>query len=292
MTIRPAHLADMDDIVTLLHTYMNPKISPERWRGLFHYSWLDKIPDFGRVAIANGRIVGYLGAVYADRIIEGERVRIVNPNSWYMEKPARREVKGLAPGLGLEMLYDLTRNPDQHYHTNTSSRLTLVLLRRAGFKVMDQEKYVWRMSAPDKVIPSIEVLTHSPDIALHVTDEQRRIMADHEGLPVAPILARDSKQQLFMMVATSIKGNEETWIDVMHADDPHLLGKWGQTLAGHLLGESSSRFSCDSRFCTGKPDGAELHTIDVARYAKTTGLDHRYFDHLYGEIQLLRLKLS
>ena len=292
MTIRPARSGDIDDIITLLQTHMDPAVSRERWGQLFTYSWLTDMPDFGRVAIAGGRIVGYLGAIYSDRTVDGEIIRFVNPHSWYMEKPARRVVKGMMGGLGLEMLRDLTRDPDQHYYTSTSSRLTLALLRRVGFKMLDHSKQVWRAKPGTNIRQSLEVVRDEGTILSAVDAKWRKVIEDHKTWPVYPLLVRAQGRALFLMMATSMKGDDETWHDVMSCSDPDLLSTWGQSIADLILENDDGRFACDLRFCNGEADGAQTVKLDVARYFKSQALAPSHFDHLYSEIQLLRQKLS
>ncbi|NNJ74184.1 MAG: hypothetical protein HKP56_03415 [Anderseniella sp.] len=292
MTIRPARSDDIDEIITLLHIHMNRRISRERWKQLFTYSWITDKPDFGRVATATNRIVGYLGAIYSDRMVDGEVVRYVNPNSWYMEKAARREVKGISGGLGLELMHDLTRDENLHFHINTSSRLTTALLRRAGFRVLDQSKLVWSRSASNKLLERFEVIQDIGTISSIVDAKWRQVIEDHRTWPVSPLLVRSQGQVLFMMIATSTKGDDEVWHDVMSCSDPALLATWGQSIADLILQHHSSRFACDVRFCNGPADGAQTVELDVARYFKSKALAPHHFDHLYSEIQLLGQKLS
>ncbi len=292
MTIRPARSGDIDDIITLLQTHMDPAVSRDRWGQLFTYSWLADMPDFGRVAIAGGRIVGYLGAIYSDRSVNGEIIRFVNPHSWYMEKPARRVVKGMMGGLGLEMLRDLTRNPDQHYYTSTSSRLTLALLRRVGFRMLDHSKQVWRAKPETKTPLGFEVVRDEAMILSAVDASWRKVIEDHRTWPVYPLLVRSQQHALLMMMATSMKGDDETWHDVMSCSDPDLLALWGQSIADLILDDGDGRFACDLRFCNGVAEGAQTVKLDVARYFKSQALAPQHFDHLYSEIQLLGQKLS
>ncbi len=292
MTIRPARSGDIDDIITLLQTHMDPAVSRDRWKQLFTYSWLADMPDFGRVAITGGRIVGYLGAIYSDHMVDGDIIRFVNPHSWYMEKPARRVVKGMMGGLGLEMLRDLTRDPDQHYYTSTSSRLTLALLRRVGFKMLDHSKQVWCARPGTKIPQGFEVVRDEDTILSSVDASWRKVIEDHRTWPVSPLLVRAQGRALFMMMATSMKGDDETWHDVMSCSDPGLLAAWGQPIADLILDNQAGRFACDLRFCNGEAEGGQTVKLDVARYFKSQTLAPRHFDHLYSEIQLLGQKLS
>ena len=88
--VRPATRRDIDAICSLLHSKMNSRIPEARWRQLMTYQWLAEKPDFGRVVESDGRVLGFCGMVYADRLI-GDKAddlteeRIVSMSSWYLD---------------------------------------------------------------------------------------------------------------------------------------------------------------------------------------------------------------
>lgn len=291
MPVRPARPSDIDDVVRLLHENMDPSIEPARWRRLFLYPWLDDKPDLGRVAIVDGRIVGVLGAVYSDRMIDGRMRRIVNPTAWYLERPARREGKGLAPGLGLGMMTDLTRDPDRHYLINTSSRLTVALVRRAGFDVLDSHKYVWRPGRDERQV-AVERIEDTAQLASMLTTEERRMLSDHARLSVLPALFVSGGERLLLVLSVTQKGENETWFDLLYASDRQLLPIWGQAIANSLLPRAAMVLACDSRFCASPPHHAARVPLKVPRFFKSTILSPARFDHMYTEVPLLGLKLS
>ena len=94
-SIRPARPDDRNEVVDLLHTHMSAKIPRERWALLFDYPWRPAdAPDCGRVLQEGGRIVGYLGATYVDRTLDGRVERICNMSSWYLLRPYRGQGHG------------------------------------------------------------------------------------------------------------------------------------------------------------------------------------------------------
>ena len=290
MTVRPAGPGDIDEIVRLLHDKMDPRISPDRWRRLFSYPWLDDKPDLGRVAVMGGKIVGYLGAIYSDRVIDGKKQRIVNPAAWYLDKSARREGSGLAPGLGLEMMRDLVRDDGRPYFINTSSRLTIGLLRRVGFKVLDPAKYVWRRTGPDD--GALERITIPDELENHLTDTERQMLSDHAGLPVTPVVFRTAERRLLLVLSVNNKADGARWFDVFHASDRAFLAERGQAIANNLLANDTMVFACDTRFCPTVPAHATRVNLKVARYFKPASRPAPFFDHLYTEIPLLGQKIS
>ena len=287
MIVRPATENDIDGMVALLQGHMNPKWTAERWRRLFTYEWQAHRPDFGRVVDRDGEVVGCLAAVYSERVIEDRLERFCKPCAWYMRKDVRHE----GAGLGLKMMQHLTADLTRHYVINTSSANTTNLLRRAGFVDLDVEKYVWTRDGAAPMRRQIEVISDPATIERLVDAAERRLIKDHAGLPVNPLLVRHADGQTLIMLADTIKGAGERWLDVLYASEPLCLARHGAALAGDLLNGSGEFLAADSRFCETPPLNAVRRPIAVPHFTKKTGLDPHHLDHLYSEIQLLELKL-
>jgi hypothetical protein len=82
--VRPVRDEDIEFLCRFLHEYMDPSVSAKRFHRLFTYSWMAEKPDRGLVLTDGDRIVGFLGTVYADREVQGRRVRFCNLSSWYV----------------------------------------------------------------------------------------------------------------------------------------------------------------------------------------------------------------
>ena len=282
MIVRPAHAADIEPVVTLLHEQMNRKIAPGRWRRLMTYEWLEEKPDLGYVAEAGGRIVGYVGAVYSDRQIAGQRERLVNICAWYLEKAHR------GAGGGERLMAEATANPDWHYNIMTSSSRTLEILRRVGYRVLDDTRYDWRRDGG----AALPVEYNPARIAEGATDVERKILADHAGLPVTPVLVHDAGRDVLAIFSVTEKGDDQPWYDMLYVGDPALMAK-GQALANAVLPADNAVLSADARFCgESAPAGARPVTLPVPRFVKSSSLSGAAVDHLYTELQLMGLKLD
>lgn len=288
MIVRPAEPGDVEGIVALLDR-MNPKLAPERWRRLFAYDWLAPKPDLGRVAVFEDRIVGFIGAVYSDRTIAGRRERVVNLSSWYLDRSHRGQGRGLMTA-GRRLMTEVTANPEWHYSIITSSSKTPRILRAVGFEVLDSHRYDWRRRAAPA--GGLEVLQDRQDLLPRLPADQRRLLADHAGLPVTPMLFRHAGGATLVLFSVTRKGNDQPWYDVLHVDDPDFLPRHGQAVADAILPDGDAVLSADERFCAAAPPGAARVALPVPRFIKSPHLAGHHIDHLYSELQLLNLKLD
>lgn len=295
MKIRPATRGDADAVVTLLHQRMNSKIAPDRWRRLFTYDWLDVVPDYGRVAEADGEIVGYVGAIYSDRMIAGRTERLVNICAWYLSKDHR------GGGAGTELMAQATDNPEWHYNIMTSSSRTVGILDDVGYRVLDDHRYDWhRTPGSDGPLGAVfDAVTDRDEIVAAATDTELKLLKDHAGLPVTPVLLCTPTQEALALFSFTRKGDDQPWYDLLYIRDPSILSVWGQATADALLPADNAVMSADARFCQPPPnldadtDGrARRISLPVPRFVKSQRLSGHYVDHLYTELQLMGLKLD
>ena len=282
--IRPAESEDIDAICALLHSKMNRKIEPERWRNLMTYQWLQTKPDLGRVIEDQGEILGFLGMVYADRDIDRQHHRIVNICAWYLDKSLR----GL--GLGKGIMADATSGPDQSYTIMTSSKNTLGILYDVGYEVLDNNRYLWYKK--NHTATDLSLITDFEEIYQQSPRELRTLLEDHISLPVTPVLINYQDQQCLIVFSVKKKGQDVTYFDVLFTDDRTFLGQHGQSLANLLLPEQPAVLAADCRFVGGQAIGAGLEKLPVPRFYKTNTIEPENIDHLYTELQLLDLKLD
>jgi hypothetical protein len=282
--IRPAGAGDIDAVCALLHDKMNAKIAVERWRRLMTYEWLADKPDLGRVVEADGRILGYVGMVYADREVGGRSERTVNICAWYLDKSLRGE------GLGTKMMADATADPSMTYDIMTSSKNTLGILDAVGYRVLDDHRYVWRKTA--HATAELTVFDDPAAIRTRVNAGDVRLLDDMAGLPATPLLIEADDGQALLFFSIKRKGADVTWFDLLHTSDRAFLAANAQALAGAILPDGPAVLAADCRFVDGAADGAERQALPVPRFYKTERLAPHEIDHLYTELQLLDLKLD
>ncbi len=282
--IRPAGPDDIEPVAALLHEKMNPKVPVARWRQLMTYSWLTNKPDLGRVVDWGGRVCGFLGMVYSDRPVRGRTERIVDVSSWYLEK----ELRGRGFGVGL--MRAALADPDCTYCTMTASKLRLPIFAAAGFQVLDDQRLVWRRS--DAGDPRLAVEQDAATVWAAADVDQRRILDDHAGLAVTPVLAQRDDARCLLMFSVKRKGADvDTW-DVLYTSDRRFLADHGQALAEALLPVESAALAADRRFVNGAAPGAKAEPLPVPRFYKSARLAPHEIDHLYSELQLLDMKLD
>ena len=157
-----------------------PKIPFERWANILDCRWTPGEERYGVVVTRDGELAGFLGIVFADRVIRGKTRRTGNITSWFVEKDMRRG------GLGQDMLALITEPGEVTYTATSPNIRSGSLLAKIGWTLMDDTKLYFDRS--DEA-PGAEVIPlgpmHEAAASPLVNDDERRILADHNGLNAA-----------------------------------------------------------------------------------------------------------
>jgi GNAT superfamily N-acetyltransferase len=281
--VRPAEQGDIDSVVDLLFDNMSQKVSKERWRRLLDYPWRPADADRGRVAVDDGRIVGFLGLVYVDRPIGGRIERFCNICAWYLLKSHRGQ------GIGQEIQFSAVADPRMTYTIMTATAATGQAFRtNSGFNVLDDTRYLLRRNAGGR--STVELIDDPDRIAPLLAPGDRTILEQHRPYNVRHLLARSGGEACYIVMQVKRKGADIDYYEVMYANDGRLLLEIAPSIARVLLPSDTAVFAIDPRFLPSTPDW-EIESIRLPRWYRSARVEPAKIDHLYGEIALLDLKL-
>ncbi len=282
IVVRPAAEGDIEGVVDLLHGHMSAKISRQRWRSLLDYPWRPAGADRGCVALDGGRVVGFLGLVYADRTFSGRTERFCNICAWYLLKDYRGR------GIGKEIQNVSIADKDQTYTLVTATAGTDRAFRGAGFEVLDDERWILRRRG--EAVGHLELLEGHDAVEKMLAPEHRRILDDHRGFNLRHLHLSAGGRSCYLVVQARKQGEDVDYHQVMYVSDPDFIAANGQAIADAILEPGRAVFAVDRRFAP-EPMPWEREKLRQPRLFSAPRLDPRAIDHLYNEIVLLDLKL-
>jgi hypothetical protein len=282
---RPAMTGDIEGVCDLLHREMNAQIPVARWRRLMTYGWLADKPDLGCVVEEGGRIVGYMGVIYADRQRHGQRFRTGNLTSWYLEKPYR------ASGAGMELLRLATRHGDVVYTSFSSAAKAAPLLRLGGLRPLDSERFIWRRRA-GKPASGFAIAIGAENVLPLLGHEERQLLADHADFAVHPYAIRGEGGDCLVLLSIHEKAGQIVTHEALYVGAPEIFAPAAQDFADAILPAGPAVLAVDKRFLGDSAVDAETQAIRVPRYFRPAAcVGASDIDILYSEIELLDLKL-
>lgn len=172
--LQPIGDEDLPEYCRFLHENLNPGISPDQWESAFQQRWGVEKPNNGfLLRDAEGRIVGGVGAIYAERTIRGEPERFCNITSWCVLEPYRSH--SMRPALAL------VSQPGFHFTDLTPTDVVAGMLRFLRFKRIDG----WATVMPSLPgwLPGVRVLTDADAIEDALSPQDAKVFRDHRHFP-------------------------------------------------------------------------------------------------------------
>lgn len=286
ISIRWARLQERDEIQGYLFENMG-KIPHDRWRNILDCRWNRHDDRYGIVAHENGKLAGFLGIVFADRVIAGKPRRLGNITSWFLERHLRRS------GLGQQMLALITEDNNVTYTALSANFRSGALLEKIGWQLLDNTRLFWYYT-PAPAASGTRLISGVENLEDQLAPGHRQMIADHQGLNLTPHLFCDGDgNRLFFFTYVKIKGDEgRAHHEILYADDRVMLAKIAPQLASALLGSEKSVLSCDKRFLAFDETSDDAQALSVSRYFKPAdNMSAWEVDFLYSEVVLLDLKI-
>ncbi|MEM9050065.1 MAG: GNAT family N-acetyltransferase [Pseudomonadota bacterium] len=281
--IRPATRADAAAVGAFLHAHMNGKIAPEVFARILDYGWEGAPGHRGMLAQADGAIVGYHGSVGSARWIDGLARPCGSFSSLYVHKSARGH------NLGEEMMRALVGMTNVTYTVFNPSSRVQDLLERCGFVDLDDTRYVF--FGQDAAGPV--QISRDPGILARLID--RRILEDHVGMPVDPVVLSDRDGEAACILSAPARTAGGSAVELLHVSDPAGLARMIAAAAPLLLGHDRDlRLHADARYFDGHDPGGRHTPLPYRRMIRpaAAALPLWRVDHLYSETLLLDLKLG
>jgi hypothetical protein len=173
--VRAVGAAEFDDILPLLLSFGNRKMSRDDWhRMLFSYDWWPG-KERGFAIYSRGQAVGFLGTIFSKRRIEGREQVVCNTSSWIVREEFR--------GASIALLKPVLAMRDCTIVNLTPTLRSYEIFAKLGFKPLESELLVLPPLADIRSIAGGSFSSDSTSISARLDPEEREI---HEALATSP----------------------------------------------------------------------------------------------------------
>lgn len=252
------------------------------WRRLLAGRWCG--PE-GRFAISvrdEGKLVGVLGLVYADRMTSGGLRTTADMTSWYILKDYRGQ------GIGQQMLALATSDPTVTVTNFSSAKAAVSVLVNAGLTVLDKERLIWHPRASEAGFVVHEDPLSRIDL---LNDKDRKIIADHQGLALRHLVVETPGGPVAMVIYPQNKHGPWVTHEIMYLGNQPLFAQYAPQIAGVVLPGRDAILSLDRRFAAKGIVPDEVRPFATPRYCQPGLLHPSEIDMLYSECVLLNIKI-
>jgi hypothetical protein len=227
-TLEPIGDDDLPEFCRFLTENLSAERTPEAWAQAFRQTWCPNKPNNGFLLRQDGRIVGGIGAIYAERVVRGRPERFCNITSWCVLDEFRTQSGRLAMAV--------VSQPGFHFTDLTPTEVVAKTLQFFKFKPMDERHIVWpNLPWPVARLAGIRVVADADRIGALLRPDDAKAYDDHRHLPWLRHLAvgRCGAWCHVVWRTTRLKGVRGAM--VLAFSDAELFLRCRSALASHLL---------------------------------------------------------
>ena len=279
--LRAALDDDASEVCAFLSKFMGRRGLPaEQYLGLFTYPWMSDPPDRGFLLESEGNVVGYHGAVYAERRINGRTVRFCNLTNWCVAPEFRQ--------YSLHLIFPLLKLKDTVFTNFSPAPEVQPVFLRLGFQVLDRFKW---FAVPGGNLASLMnrrrayVLTSQRQVEESLEGVELQAFRDHQGTGCQHTLVAEENRQLYV-ISRKRKRKGLTFSEILYASTKDMLQRHFESVkASVLLRDRTFVLACDERLY-GRPPHCALRYERVT-LVKGGEIDPSLVDNLYSELAVL-----
>jgi hypothetical protein len=278
-SIEPITAATLPEFAAFLHQHLDAGRSPQAWIEGLSKSWGMIPPNHGFLLRAEGKIVGGIGAYYAERSIKGQPQRVCNITSWCVLDEYRKQSMRLAMAVIGQKGY--------HFTDFSPTKVVGGVLQFLKFRPLDERQAVM-FNLP---WPSFrcELLTQPAHIESALQGDALRVYRDHAKFPWLRHVLLGAPHQWCHVI---YKRTRFKWLPAAHVlylSDPAIFERHYTRLAGYFFSQGLATCHVDYRFLSRRPWPSAVRGGFNAKVYLSNTLSDRDIDYLYSETMALDL---
>lgn len=278
-TIEAISKENLQEFADFLVQHMSYQRSSEAWIEGLSANWAAERPNFGYMLRDEGRVVGGIGAIYADRLIRGRTERFCNITSWCVLDDYRK--------FSMQLAMRLVAQEGIHLTDFSPTKVVAGALQFLKFQPLDEAVIV----LPNLPIPGFgwRVETDPGRIGQDFSGDLAKKWLDHAGFPWLNqiLLGRPGHWCHLIYKRRSFKGLP--CASILHVSDGGLFLQGLAALQSHFLLRGMVSTHVERRMLPAVPRIAKIRTGFNTKQFKSDTLTSDDIDYLYSESVALDL---
>jgi hypothetical protein len=227
-SLLPIRDEDLPEFCRFLTEHLSTERTPEAWARAFRQDWCAGKPNNGFLLRHEGRIVGGIGAIYAERLVRGKPERFCNITSWCVLDEFRTQSGRLAMAV--------VSQPGYHFTDLTPTEVVSRTLQFFKFKPMDERHLVWpNLPWPFARLGGVRVIADPARVGEVLSAHDAKAFRDHRHLPWLHHLAVGRGEAWCHVVWRTTRLKNVTGAMVLAFSDAELFLRHRPAVASHLL---------------------------------------------------------
>jgi hypothetical protein len=266
------HDTTLSEFSAFLHRHLDPSRSAAEWNEALRQNWSAVRPNYGFLMRGDAdQVVGGIGAIYADRRMNGRVERFCNITSWCVLEAYRKQSMRLAMAL--------VGQGDYHYTDFSPTQVVGAVLRFLKFKPIDERQTVM-LNLP---VPGGVAIEGPSRIEATLAGETLDDYRAHRKFPWLNhlVIGRDSDWCYVIYKRLRYKGLPSAL--VVHVSNEDALHQSIGALRRHLLFRGMATTHIETRRLRRSPLLSGVRSGFNARLFLSSTLVASQIDYLYSE---------
>jgi hypothetical protein len=281
--IEPVTAANLDEFCTFLHDNLNPAITADGFRQGLTRSWHVEPPNHGFAVRDAGRMVGGIGAIYAERPLTGARERFCNITGWCVLESHRAQSMRLAMAV--------TSQKGWHFTDLSPTKVVGSMLQFLKFQALDERQAVLLNMPGLPGLPGLgTTVLHRPgDIEAALHGDALEVYRDHAGFPWLrhALVGRPGHWCHVIYKRREFKGLPTA--SILYLSDPGVFRRGWRRLGAHFLARGMVSTQVEARWLGQPPWPSAIRSGFNAKLFLSDRLQPAQIDVLYSETVALDL---
>jgi hypothetical protein len=281
-TLEPIRDSDLPSFCQFLTEHLSSARSAEQWAQAFRQDWGVARPNSGFVVRDQGRIVGGIGAIYAERFIRGRPERFCNITSWCVLDAYRTQSMRLAMAV--------VSQPGYHFTDLTPTEVVSKTLQFLKFKPMNERHAVWpNFPWPFSRLAGVRVIDDPNGMEAALSAPDAKVFQDHRHLPWLRHAAVGRPGAYCHVVWKPNRLRGVAGAMVLAFSDAGLFLRYRRALGAHLLRQGCLYTRVESRLLHRVPKLSRELAGFRNKVFRSDTLSEADISNLYSEIVALDL---
>ncbi len=278
-SLAPLQTDQLPAFARFLEQHLDRTRSAAQWVQDLSCNWCADRPNHGYGLFDHGKLVGGIGALYADRLIDGAPVRTCNITSWCVLEPYRQQSMRLALAL--------TEDRSLTYTDFSPTRVVAAMLGFLKFNPIDARQYAV-LNHPS-LSRGVHVIAPGPDFANRLSPAASKIFADHQPFGWLRHAGIDTGGDLTHVIYKASRYKGLPAARILYPGAGACLDEGLPALSHYLLMRGYVTTHLDARWLTRPPRAGVLREGFHPKQVLSQQLSDSQVDYLYAETMALDL---
>ncbi|MBF0381859.1 MAG: hypothetical protein HQL69_12625 [Magnetococcales bacterium] len=282
LEIRPTSDSDLKAVGEFLQANLTSQFTVDQWVNAFTQDWSTTKPNNGFMLCDGDDIVGVVGAIYSQQMVDGKMVDVCNINSWVVKPEYRSD--------SIYLLIKTVRQPGYHFTILTPRDQEMEIYRFLKFRTIVTRMIVTaNIPWPFASLFGVHAVTDIGTLQQVLHLEDARVHREHTSSPWLRHMAIGKEGAYCYVIYQRITLKAMPTAAILYVSDIQLFNRYRKALGSALLLRGMLFMRLESRFKTAIPKLSVLQTYPTPTLVLSDLLKDCDVLNIYSERAALNL---